>query len=361
MTKQTRPAAGATTPAAGNKPSNSARPKTSTAPPDESRGNAAGLARRAEQTTDISQFSPAEYNVLAPISTIGRAADYVEQRAVVVKLDPDPDKGDCYPAPGSSWSVDPRTKRRKPDKVAPAKPGLMKLASAMGIVWRVEQIKPRSQQLLAEMAAAAGPAALKELFEQVRYDVAYRAQIAVRDGLGWRFLEATYEWELESQRRKVEREARKAQKKAQEKGEKFDFKQYVEDRLDQIISDRHALAESKAILRAIRHTGLRHHYTREEFGRPFVVQRVDLRPDVADPAVRAAIAKKAVESGSDIFGGQRTEAGADITPKAAVEVPDFDAAEREGRVERVTPGDDDLVEPEVVEPAPEVAEEANTH
>ncbi len=316
-------------------------------------GDTKALARMEGQT-DLRQYSPADYNVLAPISTVGRSVEYVQQSAVVVSLDPDPSKGDCYAAPGTRWEKDPKTGEFLPINVAPAKPGLMKLASAMGIVWRVEHIKPRSHHLVGDMAAAVGSAGLKDLFEQVRYDVAYRAQVAVRDGLGWRFLEASYEWELEAQTRKVKRDARKAQRKAEEKKKPFDFDRYVDERLDQIISDRHALAESKAILRAIRATGIRQQYTRDEFGKPFVVQRVDLRLDTEDPAVRKAIAEKAVQSGSDIFGGAPSPSGSPAAlPSHASAVPDFEAAERSGGIERVTPGDDDAVRPELVGDADE--------
>ena len=315
------------------------------------------LAPMERPAFDLAKYSPDQYNVLAPVSMVGRDVDYMQVSGALVKLDPDPNKGDCYAAPGTRWERNEQTGELLPIMVAPAKPGLMKLAAAMGIVWRVEQIKPRSHQLVADMAQAVGPAGCKELFEQVRYDVAYRAQIAVRDGLGWRFLEATYEWELESQTRKVKRDARKKVADAiKYKKAAVDEEQYVADRVDQIISDRFALAESKAILRAIRATGIRQHYERHEFGKPFVVQRVDLRPDTTDPAVRAAIAAKAVQSGSEIFGGGQSSA-APVVHVQPTEVPDFDTAEREGKIERVAPGPDEALDVGVLPEAQPASDE----
>jgi len=307
-----------------------------------------------EGRADMAVYTPDRYNCLAPITVVGPDVPWLRVSAVVVKLDPDKDHGDCYPAPGTSWT---RLQDGSliPDKVAPAKPGLMKIASAMGIVWRVQVTEAASHRLAKSMMQGMPGDEARKLFDSVRYDVAYRAQVAVRDGTGWRFLEASYEWELESQRRKIEREARKAQTKHAETKAKFDsgewkkkpsgwkdafdFDAYVEDRLDQVISDRHALAETKAVLRAIRATGVRQVYTREEFAKPFVVQRVDLVPDMGDPATRAALAQKALSSSSELFGPEREASPALPPPSGAISAPDFEEAEREGRFEKLPPVD----------------------
>jgi hypothetical protein len=298
------------------------------------------LVKHEERPSDLTQYDRSKYNVLAPISIMRDDIPYVRQRVAVVQLDPDPDKGDCYAAPGTSWSGP--QGQKKPDKVAPAKAGLMKLAAAMGIVWKVDSVPPKSHRLAREMAAGLDSKALKTLFDEVRYDCAYRAVVAVRDGLDWRYIEATYEWELDAQTRKIRREARKPNtaKRIADQGQTEE--QYVADRVDQIISERFGLAESKAILRAIRATGIRHQYLREEFGKPFVTQRTEFAPDMDDPAMQAAVREKALTSGAELFGGDRSE-----TPSRAVTAsadPDFAAAERDGRFEHTPPIDVDADE-----------------
>lgn len=303
------------------------------------------LAKREEMPTELTQYDPAQYNILAPIVRVGPDVPYLRQSLAVIKLDADPNHGDCYAAPGTKWARN-QAGELLPINVAPAKPGLLKIAAAMGISFRTEAIKPRSHRLLTDLAAGAGQAAIQALFNQVRHDVAYRAQIAVRDGVGYRYLEATYEWELEGQERKIRRDAKKQSTVERYKKAGLTEDQYVADRLDQVISDRHGLAESKAILRAIRATGIRHQYLREEFGKPFVVVRVDLAPDMTDPAVRQALAEKAIASGAEIFGNVPALEGG----TRASDIPDFDTAEREGRIEHVAPINGDVIDGDAVEP-----------
>lgn len=306
------------------------------------------MVKHEERVAEIAQYDPTKYNILAPISIVRDDVPYVRQRVAVVKLDPDPEHGDCYPAPGARWAKD-AAGNSVPEKVAPAKAGLMKLAAAMGIVWKVDSIPPKSHRLAKEMAAGLDSTALKLLFEQVRYDCAYRAVIAVRDGLDWRYIEATYEWELDAQTRKIRREARKRAGDAKKYNKApINEDEYVQDRLDQVIAERFGLAESKAILRAIRATGIRHQYTREEFAKAFVVQRTEITPDYEDPEMRKALAEKAMRSGAEIFGGaQRAELPA---PEGAGDQPDFEAAQREGRFEQAPPLDEgeEVLTPDVV-------------
>lgn len=308
------------------------------------------LARSEEEATgDLARYDPQRFNILAPIVSVDVSdTPYLRQRAVVVKLDPDVNKGDCYAAPNTRWLKDPHTGELLPTHVAPAKPGLLKLASAMGIVWRVRRVTPSACERCMEMARATGqrqrcgdcPA---------RYDVAYVAEGAVRSGTGWRFFAASYEWELEAQRRKIVREARKRLAKAQEEGKRFDLDEHVEDRLDQVIAERFGLAETKAILRLVRATGVRQQYTRDEFGRPFVAQRVELTPDFSDPAMREAFMRKALQSGAELFGAQTVEtqgAPATVVTDFASDQPDFDRARAEGRVEEAAVRDEDDDGPE---------------
>jgi len=71
--------------------------------------------------------------------------------------------------------------------------------------------------------------------------------------------------------------------------------------------------------------------------------------------VRAAIAQKAVQSGSEIFGGTATQPKA--LPTQIVETPDFDTAEREGKIERVAPGPDEALDVGVLPEAQPASDE----
>lgn len=310
-----------------------------------------GLAVRSEQPADIMQYDGSRYNVLAPITAIRTDMPYLKARPVVVKLDPDTEKGDCYPAPGSSgqkvngvWVS---------DKVSPAKAGLMKIASAMGAQWRVERITPQSQVLLQEMARNGAPAStIRELYEASRYDCAYRVVLAVPEGIGYRYIEASYEWDLESQRRKIAREGRKRLENSQKVNKSFDLEEYILKREDEVISERFGLAESKAILRAIRATGVRHQYTRQEFALPFVVQRVELVPDMDDPEVRKALADRLRGATAELYGGPRAL-------PAATGQPDFDGAIHSGLTEQAPPLDEgeEVVGDQPALPAPTNADD----
>jgi hypothetical protein len=166
-----------------------------------------------------------------------------------------------------------------------------------------------------------------------RFDTAYQYIGAVRTDTGWRILKASYEWNLDAQRRKLVREAKKKLAKAQEEGKPFDVEEHVEDRLDQIIAERYGLAETKALLRLVRAIcHLRQAYSREEMARPFIVVRTELAPDYADPETRRALAAQAISSGAEIFGPADDGRPVVHVPKAKVvedlaSEPDFTDAE----------------------------------
>jgi len=159
----------------------------------------------------------------------------------------------------------------------------------------------------------------------------------VRTDSGWRIVKASYEWNLDAQRRKIVREAKKRQAKAKEEGKPFDLEVYVEDRLDQVTAERYGLAETKSLLRLVRAIcHVRQAYRREEMALPFVVVRTELAPDYSDPAVRHALAQKALTSGADIFGPTAADTPGTTLRDVAVEAqvverlaaePDFTDAE----------------------------------
>jgi len=305
-----------------------------------------------ENGLDLSSYDSQAYNILSPVLRLDTAAPYLRFRAVEVRLDPDANRGDCYAAPGTKWTRDRRTGELLPTHVAPAKPGLLKIASATGLVidpHNSRRIKPDACERCIDMARATGQAVRCGDCPS-RYDVAYQHIGAVRADTGWRIVKASYEWNLDAQRRKIVREAKKRVAKAQEEGKSFDLEGYVEDRLDQVITERYGLAETKSLLRLVRAIcHLRQAYLREEMARPFVVVRTELAPDFADPAVRHALAEKALASGAEIFAPAHEEAPAVTLRAAAVDAqvveqlasePDFTDAEAKAE-EATAPVDDE--------------------
>jgi hypothetical protein len=316
--------------------------------PERSRGN--GL--------DLSSYDSQAYNILSPVLRLDTAAPYLRFRAVEVRLDPDANRGDCYAAPGTRWTKDRHTGELLPTHVAPAKPGLLKIASAAGLVidpHNSRRIKPDACERCIDMARATGQAVRCGDCPS-RYDVAYQHIGAVRTDTGWRIVKASYEWNLDAQRRKILREGKKRLAKAQDEGKRFDLDGYVEDRLDQVVAERFGLAETKAILRLVRATGVRQQYARDEFGRPFVAQRVELTPDFDDPAMREAFMRKALQSGAELFSAQTVDshaAPATVVTELASDKPDFDRAREAGRFEQVEAADGDEDEGEETDESPE--------
>jgi len=298
---------------------------------------------------DLSGYDPQAYNILSPVLRLDTAAPYLRFRAVEVRLDPDVQRGDCYAAPGTKWTKERRTGELLPVLVAPSKPGLLKIASAAGLIIdprNSHRITPDACERCIEMAQATQQAARCGDCPS-RFDTAYQYIGAVRTDTGWRIVKASYEWNLDAQRRKLVREGKKRLAKAQEEGKSFDVDGHVEDRLDQIIAERYGLAETKALLRLVRAIcHLRQAYTREEMARPFIVVRTELAPDYADPETRRALAAKAISSGAEIFGPAEDERHLVHVPKAEVvedlaSEPDFTDAE----VRAEEAADDDLDAP----------------
>jgi len=284
---------------------------------------------------DLSSYDPQAYNILSPVLRLDTAAPYLRFRAVEVRLDPDVHRGDCYAAPGTKWTKDRRTGDLLPVLVAPSKPGLLKISSAAGLIIdprNSHRITPDACERCIDMAQATGQAARCGDCAS-RFDTAYQYIGAVRTDTGWRIVKASYEWNLDAQRRKLVREGKKKLAKAQEERRPFDLEEYVDDRLDQITSERYGLAETKALLRLVRAIcHLRQAYSREEMARPFIVVRTELAPDFADPAVRQALAQKAISSGAEIFGPAEDERPLLRVPPVEVvdelaTAPDFTDAE----------------------------------
>lgn len=242
------------------------------------------LARAEPQGVDLSRFDPNEYNVLGGMLVHDTGASHVRQRVIEVRLDPDPENGDCYKAPGGK-------------KLAPSKIGLLKIAWAVDLVIAPHpftgRIRSAARERCLEMAKAIGRIPC-EPDCPCRSDVAYRCTAAIRTPSGdWRAVSATYEWESVGQRLKMRDEAQ----------------------FDRAFSERHGLAETKALLRAARAgCGINHAYPPDVFGRPFILVRTDLVIDGDDPEIRKLLVERGLASGADIFRGNAGQPTATVQP-----------------------------------------------
>lgn len=297
------------------------------------------LAPAEERPTALEQYDPTKYNILSAITLVGPDTPYLRMRPVVVKLDP-ADDNHFYPTPGTAWSG--KKGEKKPDKVSPAKGGLLEIAKAMGLEWTVDDVTPASVRRIQELAGKINIQDLQTLLADTRHDVAYRVTLAVPDGVGFRYLTASFEWDMDAQKRVIKRDADKRQKDydwrlrqhQQGKGDKpytFDRATYEAERLDQAIIHRKRMAESKAILAGIRMTGVRNSYRREEAARPFVVQRIEMALDPDDPEVKRLILERASRSATELYGRTPT------LPAPMGGRPNFAAAHAAGEVKDLTP------------------------
>jgi len=275
------------------------------------------LAVTEEGTLDLSAYDDTKVNILTPVLRYDSSAPWLRFRAVEVRLNPDHEQGDCYPAPGSRWlKVGNRT---VPAVVAPAKTALLKIASAVGLMQdpdRSGRIKPDACERCIELASHHKQAVQCGTCP-ARYDTAYQIVGAVRADTGWRTLKATYEWNREAQEAKLRAEAKKRAGQAASRNQSFDEEEHVRTRLDAITAERFGLAETKALLRLIRAIcHIRHTYRREDMAHPFIVVRADLVPDLADPAIRGQLADRARAATGALFppSGDPAEAAFSETP-----------------------------------------------
>lgn len=299
----------------------------------------AALARREDGGLDLSAYDPAKCNILTPTLRYDSAAPFLRYRVVEVRLEPDHEKGECYPAPGSRWTK--IGDRRVPLRLAPAKPGLLKIAAASGLVIAPIQTRIRPDTCDRCIALAAAHRQATRCGDcAARFDTAYRYVGAIRSDTGWRIMSATYEWNLDAQKRKVRREGRKRQEAYEAALAKvasgewkrppqpFDYEEYVRDRIDQVTTERYGLAETKALLRLVRAICfVRQVYDREEMAQPFIIVRTDLAPDFSDPEVRRALAQQATQSGAQLFAGTAEDRPIDVAFEEHLrQAPDFEKA-----------------------------------
>jgi len=317
--------------------------------------NQTALARRENGGLDLSSYDPKACNILTPSLLYDSAAPFLRYRAIEVRIEADHEKGDCYAAPGSHWIE--VAGRRVPAKLSPAKPGLLKIAAASGLITdpiHSCRIRPDTCDRCIALAASHRQA-MRCGDCPARFNTAYRYIGAIRSETGWRILSATYEWDLDAQERKIRQQGRKKQKTYEEalvkfqtgeyrrEPDLFDYEEYVQERIDHVVSERYGLAETKALLRLVRAICfMRQVYTREEMALPFVVVKTELAPDFDDPEVRRALAQQATLSAPTLF-ATGTDRPIDAAFKEHLEhAPDFERTADQAEVVAAAVEDDDV-------------------
>ncbi len=240
-------------------------------------------------TTAITQIDPKNANVLVPTQHLQQVSPWHAARTSVVQINPDPMAGDVFKV-GSRYN---EAKKSYEDLFSPAKPALMRIAAAAGIVWNWRE---------------SGPQVLQKDY------VVYKAVGALRlpDG-SWQPIVATKEIDLtvieeetyEANLKKALEYASDPKKQAALKGMTPEQWAQAQTRANMIQWRKNKLmrAETGAMLRVIRAAlGMKSQYTREELQKPFIVPRIDFAPDYSDPEVRQAIIQNGIPAMAQLFG-----------------------------------------------------------
>lgn len=270
---------------------------------------------KKNQPTQLMQFDQNEVNMLVPTTSLQQVSPWHAARVSMVQANTDPDSGDVF-------KVGTRNENGKwVDILSPAKPLLMKIAAAAGIVWNWRE---------------SGPIAVEK-----RY-VCYKAVGAMRlpDGT-WQPFMATKEIDLDviedetydSNIDKAEGYAKDAKKRSYLKGlspEEWAKKQ-TRSHMIQWRKNKLMRAETGAMLRVIRAAlGMKSQYTKEELKKPFVVPRIDFSPDYSDPDVRQMLLQNGATAMAGLFGQSAPSSGQpafDTHDRPAIEAPDYEDEE----------------------------------
>lgn len=241
------------------------------------------------QTQALDKYNPGEVNLLVPTTHLQQVSPWHVARVSEVRANPDPNAGDVFKV-GSRWN---EQKKANEDLFSPAKPLLMKIAAAAGIVWNWRE---------------SGPVALQRDY------VCYKAVGAVRlpDG-SWQPIMAEKEIDLtvieeetyEANLKKALEYASDAKKQSYLKGMTPEQWAQAQTKANMIQWRKNKLmrAETGAMLRVIRAAlGMKSQYTREELEKPFIVPRIDFSPDYSDPQVRQALIEHGVKAMASLFG-----------------------------------------------------------
>jgi hypothetical protein len=272
----------------------------------------------------LASYPQDRYNLVLPLRA-PKTPERYELWAAAVVIRPD----DCVALPGG--------------KLMPLKHKLLELAREAGvIVERLEQVLPSTWKPIVELGRELGKLPpsehlsrdwilhdLQTLLHHRRNDVAVRASVLLEVAPG-EFVRAvgTAEWVEEDERAVVERSVRKQVREKNLNWDEDRIQAEIEDRMIDIKRFRVRLAETKALLRAIRAVlSLKTALTREELEKPFIV--VSWRRILSDEDIEARW--------REVFGDFDREG----TPRAVkvVEVTEADNGETSTEAEIVSADD----------------------
>ena len=235
----------------------------------------------------LMQFDQNEVNMLVPTTSLQQVSPWHAARVSMVQADPDPESGDVYKVGGK------KVNGKWVDVFSPAKPLLMRVAAAAGIVWNWRE---------------SGPMAAEKSY------VCYKAVGALRlpDGT-WQPFMATKEIDLDvieeetydSNIEKAEGYAADPKKRNYLKGlspEEWSKRQ-TRSNMIQWRKNKLMRAETGAMLRVIKAAlAMKSQYTKEELQKPFIVPRIDFSPDYSDPEVRQMLLQNGAAAMAGLFG-----------------------------------------------------------
>lgn len=243
----------------------------------------------------LKEYDRHKYNVLVPTAIVQQISPFHQARLEVVQLSPNPEDGDVYYIGKTQVYKQGDEGRKTKVEVpvyAPAKPALMKIAHAAGIVWNWGECKRLDDH------------------RDVDY-VSFQAVGAIRKTNGeWVPLKATKEIDIRviAEELAIQYEEKADDLISAKKLQPAERETWIKKNLRKAVVQwrKHKLrrCETGAYLAVIRAAlSLKHAYTKDELLRPFIVPRVDFAPDYNDPEVRRLIMTQGLKATAELFGG----------------------------------------------------------
>ena len=223
-----------------------------------------------------------KYNVLGPCGVIYAGAG-MRVRAVAVQISPKAEDGDVYPAPSGGG------------KVALAKNGLLKIASAHGIIW-----DPVGSRMLSDAPPCIACVETGQRLGRppfCAHNLGFKAVGAWLNATGqWEVHCATRYWSWDEELAEVQRVYRKQLRDGRITEPEFDSR--VQEEFQKRFRDRFTLVETKAMLRVVRQIGIKPAYLPGELTKPFLAVHVE--PDITVEEAR----RRGMASAREIFGAE---------------------------------------------------------
>lgn len=275
------------------------------------------------QTIDLKKYDQGQFNVLIPTTHVQQISPFHRMRIEEVRVNPDPDAGEVFKV-GSKKVGD-----RWEDVVTLAKPAILKLANAAGIVWNWNETKVLSAS---------------------RDYVLYQAVAAIRKTSGeWIPVKCTKEIDLtviEDELMESNIKKAKSMDKKQLKGLSPEdwAEEQTRSNLIQWRKNKLMRAETAAMLRVVRALlNLKMQYAPSELKKPFIVPRVDFSPDYTDPEVRSLLLQHGARAMGDLF-GQAAGQAQGLPAGEAIERPFKETKRVQGHIEDAASFDEYMVD-----------------